>query len=64
MDDKAVEVVPQEQHDAPNGDAEAQVSTAEMVTSKRQRLSDIFTIVSWATATYLARVLSYDGSCC
>lgn len=45
MDDKAVAVVPQEHDDAPKGDAEAQVATAEMITSKRQRLSDIFTIV-------------------
>ena len=54
MDDKAVAVVPQEHDDAPKGDAEAQVSTAEMVSSKRQRLSDIFTIVSLNTATFRA----------
>jgi hypothetical protein len=49
MDDKAIAVVaPQERHVdvAAKGDSEAQVFVAEKVSSRRQRLSDIFTIVS------------------
>ncbi|EFY84954.1 metabolite transport protein, putative [Metarhizium acridum CQMa 102] len=44
MEDKAVAVVPGEHHDATKGDSEAQVAAVERASSRRQRLSDIFTI--------------------
>lgn len=47
MDNEAVDIVPGEHHDATTkGDSEAQVAAVERVSSKRQRLSDVFTIVS------------------
>ncbi|KID72118.1 Glycerophosphoinositol permease 1 [Metarhizium brunneum] len=45
MDNEAVDIVPGEHHDATTkGDSEAQVAAVERGSSKRQRLSDVFTI--------------------